>query len=398
MSELRAIDLAPLIPRYSGPMSEAGKKPEMKWLDVADLRIDPRYQREIRRAGIENILYIAIHFKWAKFTPVVVAPVARGLYAIVDGQHRTTAAALRGFKSVPCIVITASEAEQADAFVDINAKVTAMSPLQLHAARLAAGDATAAKLAEVCREADVTICRYPVPANNMKAGETLAVAMLQSALKRYGHAALVSALCCITQTRRGNVGMIRAQIIDALCAGISDLWLADRARLVFAMQTFDFAAQFNLARTKAIETGAKVASILAGAIARHLEERTEIPLRPKQDTETPTPAQTVPAPDPSPAPKPLFKGSFSISRDEIGRGGKRLKIVPRASLLLQALAKAKPNPVGDEYLIAKIWAVKPAHANELLDQLVRDLGSLKTIGLEIRSIRGAGRKLVELEA
>jgi protein gp37 len=133
-----------------------------------------------RPRGANNILAIAPAFKWAKFAPVVVAPIAGNLFAIVDGQHRTTAAALRGFESVPCVIIAPDEADQADAFVAINANVTAMSPLQLHAARLAAGSKEAAALTEVCSEAGVTICRYPVPANKIKPGETLAVAMLQA--------------------------------------------------------------------------------------------------------------------------------------------------------------------------------------------------------------------------
>jgi hypothetical protein len=137
---LRAIDLAPLRPRYTGPASEVGERPELQWVKISRLRIDPRYQREIGRRGADNILAIAPAFKWAKFAPVVVAPIAGGLFAIVDGQHRTTAAALRGFESVPCVIIAADEADQADAFVAINANVTAMSPLQLHAARLAAGN------------------------------------------------------------------------------------------------------------------------------------------------------------------------------------------------------------------------------------------------------------------
>ncbi|MBY9045400.1 ParB/RepB/Spo0J family partition protein, partial [Pseudomonas fluorescens] len=214
--------------------------------------------------GADNIVAIAPAFKWSKFAPVIVAPIGEGLFAIIDGQHRATAAALRGFEAVPCAIIQVDDADQADAFVAINANVTAMSPLQLHAAHLAAGNSGAAELTEVCREAGVTICRYPVPANKMKPGDTLAVGMLQSVLARFGREVLVAALCCITQTRRGNPGMIRKQIVEALCAVLEaeHAWLADRSRLIFAMQTFDFATQFMAASARAIETGDKVSSTL----------------------------------------------------------------------------------------------------------------------------------------
>ena len=44
---LRAIDPAPLRPRYAGAASEPGERPELQWLKISRLRIDPRYQREI---------------------------------------------------------------------------------------------------------------------------------------------------------------------------------------------------------------------------------------------------------------------------------------------------------------------------------------------------------------
>lgn len=272
---LRSIDIAPFKARFTGGISDVGERPELQWLKIAKLRIDPRYQRDVSRKGESNILSIATNFAWAKFTPVIVAPAGEGLYAIVDGQHRTTAALLRGFESVPCVIIAADLAGQADAFVAINGSVTAMTSLQLHAARLAAGDGAAAELGAVCKEADVTICRYPVPANKLKVGETLAVSMLQSMLTKYGRDVLIAALSCITKTRRGNVGLIRAQIVEALCAVLEAEpdWRADMKALLFAMQTFDFAAQFNSARTSAIEQGGKVSDCLVESIGEHLESK-----------------------------------------------------------------------------------------------------------------------------
>lgn len=270
---LRCIDPAPLRARYTGPASEVGERPELQWLKIAKLRIDPRYQREISERGDRNIVGIATAFAWAKFTPVIVAPIGSGLYAIVDGQHRTTAAALRGFDSVPCVIIAADAAAQADAFVAINGSVTAMTPLQLHAARLAAGNAEASELAAVCREADVTICRYPIPANKIKPGETLAVSMLQGLLKRFGREVLIAALCCITRTRKGNPGMIRAQVVEGLCVVLEaePTWRADRKRLIFTMQTFDFIAAFNAARLAAIRNGGKIVDAFVEQVVAHLD-------------------------------------------------------------------------------------------------------------------------------
>jgi len=390
---LRSIDLAPFRARYTGAASEVGERPELQWVKISKLRIDPRYQREIGRRGTENILAIAPAFKWAKFAPVVIAPIAGGLFAIVDGQHRTTAAALRGFESVPCVIIAVSDADQADAFVAINANVTAMSPLQLHAARLAAGNRAAAALTEVCKEAGVTICRYPVPSNKIKPGETLAVAMLQSALEKYGRDVLIAALSCITKTRRGNPGMIRLQIVNALCAVLEAErnWLANRKDLIFRMQTFDFSEKFNTARSRSIETGEKVTAALIDAIADHLEAA--------KPEAAPPPAKAAPIaakPTPPVATAKAAIGNISIGREDVSRGGQSVRVGPRAALMVAALAKAKPNCVGDEFLISKIWTQRPTDAVAIIDQLVRELASLKKLGLEVRTQRGVGRQLVEI--
>ena len=390
-ADIRAIDVAPYRARYTGPSSEVGERPELQWIKISRLRIDPRYQRDIARRGAENILMIAANFKWAKFAPVVIAPIAGNLFSIVDGQHRSTAAALRGFDSVPCVIIDANEAEQADAFVAINSNVTIMTPLQIHAARLAAGDADASALVDACNEAGVTICRYPVPANKVKPGETLAIGMLRSMLDKYGRDVLVSALCCITKTRRGNPGMIRAQIVEALCSVIEaepDL-MKDRAALIFRMQTFDLAAEFNAARTASIASGSKVSAHLVEAIGEHLEKAPS----PKAEPE-PIPAAAKRAATSKPVAR--ANGSLSIGREEITRGGRAVKVGPRAALLVAALDKAKPNCVGDDFLIGKIWTQRPANAIELLNQLVMGLAPLKEIGLEVRSHRGIGRQLVEI--
>ena len=203
-----------LEPRKLGPL------PKLKWIAVDKLVIDPTYQRDILKTGLKNIVRIAHEFDWIKFATVIVAPSGANKFAIVDGQHRTTAAALRGVKEVPCQIIEAKAAQQAAAFAAINANITAMSPMQLHAAKLAAGDTTALRLKKCCADAGVTILRYPVQTKNQKVGETMAVGMLYQMLNKFGETVLVSALNCITKTRNGNAGLIRGQLITALCVNL----------------------------------------------------------------------------------------------------------------------------------------------------------------------------------
>jgi ParB-like nuclease domain len=84
--------------RFSSPASEfsPGPAPFLEWIETDKLVVDVTYQREIGRRGATNVNQIAENFDWSKFAPVIVAPVEGGQFAIVDGQHRTTAAILRG--------------------------------------------------------------------------------------------------------------------------------------------------------------------------------------------------------------------------------------------------------------------------------------------------------------
>lgn len=253
-------------------------KPRLHWIAIASLRVDTRYQRDIKgRASEENVVAIAAEFDWTKFAPVVVAEVEEGLFAIIDGQHRTTAAALRGVRDVPCLIVQADLAGQAKAFAAINGKVTAVSSMQLFHAGVAAGDRDAVELRDACAEAGVVICRYPVPAKLMVAGQTLAAVKLAGQLKRYGRDTFVSALCCITKTGDGHPGFVRAPLVEALCASLSfePEWRRDRAALVKAMQRFDFTAAWNKAAQTAAAERIGIAAALIESISEFLDANME---------------------------------------------------------------------------------------------------------------------------
>jgi len=72
----------------------AGAVPMLQWLRIEDLLVDPAYQRPIVGQGQRNVMRIAKAFSWSCFSPVVVSPIEGGKFVIIDGQHRTTAAAL----------------------------------------------------------------------------------------------------------------------------------------------------------------------------------------------------------------------------------------------------------------------------------------------------------------
>src|SRR5271155_4233368 len=86
----------------------AGAAPMLQWLKITDLVVDPAYQRPIIGKGRQNVDRIAREFSWSCFAPVVVSPVEGRKFAIIDGQHRTTSAAIVGYESVPSQIVIAA--------------------------------------------------------------------------------------------------------------------------------------------------------------------------------------------------------------------------------------------------------------------------------------------------
>jgi hypothetical protein len=194
-----------------------GAAPMLQWLKISELIVDPAYQRPIVGKGRRNVDRIARAFSWSCFAPVVVSPVEGGKFAIIDGQHRTTAAALVGLDSVPCQVVIAAKEEQAAAFNAINGITTPISCMALHAAALVANEPWAVQLAEACACAEVQLLRYPVPTHMQSPGQTMAVGAIAHCWKRYGRESLITALQCVTQTANNTPGCLSARTIKALC-------------------------------------------------------------------------------------------------------------------------------------------------------------------------------------
>ena len=222
----------------------AGAVPMLQWMKVADLVVDPAYQRPIIRKGRLNVDRIARSFSWSCFSPVVVSPVAGGKFAIIDGQHRTTAAAILGIESVPCQIVIAAREEQAVAFKAINATTTPISQMALHAAALIANEPSAVRIAHVCACADVELLRYPIAIDKLRSGQTMAAGAIARCLERYGEAMLIAALRCVTQTSNNKPGALSARVIKALCAVLhgNPEWLDRGSTLLEAFDSIDLMA------------------------------------------------------------------------------------------------------------------------------------------------------------
>lgn len=220
MSELKPLsDLKFEVPPV--PSADLGKAGEIVWLPVAQLFIDDAYQRTIDLSGRRNIRRMIEKFRWHLFDPVVVSPRGRNRYAVIDGQHRAVAAKLHGgIAKVPCWVLKCSAEEEAESFAVINGMITRVTTQALFKARIAAGDRDARAAARAAKEAGVTLLAYPVAAAAIKTGETCAVGTVEECVKKYGGDVVTPALRLIVETGGGNRGLLRAQMIEALCDAV----------------------------------------------------------------------------------------------------------------------------------------------------------------------------------
>lgn len=221
------------------------------------------------------MLRIARAFRWSRFAPVVVSPVEDGRFAIVDGQHRTTAALLAGHAEVPCQVIHATPQEQAESFAAINGNVTRVSALALYNASLVSGDRNALAIEKAARRAGVKICPYPKSELNQEPGETLAIGAISACLKLHGENIVVLALRCIVETRNRVKGGILAAIVQANCQAIAALprsISSDEGRVIAAFDGINLIREMSKAQATERDRGTAIWTILGTRIVRMLDD------------------------------------------------------------------------------------------------------------------------------
>jgi ParB-like nuclease domain len=193
-----------------------GAVPDLRWLPISQLVVDERYQRDIGRQGRKHIAAIAYAFDWRMFSAVVVSPVAGGDYAIMDGQHRTTAALAVGFDQVPCQIIQADGFDQAKAFTAINGRKIGVSMDQRYRAALAAADPQALAVERVTRKAGIILLRHNPSQANMLPGESIAHVSIGKIVRSYGERCATIILSAARAMAHDDVGVLKSTLIDAV--------------------------------------------------------------------------------------------------------------------------------------------------------------------------------------
>lgn len=251
-----------------------GPAPDLRWLEIAQLVIDPAYQRELGRRNIEHIRKIASKFDWRLFSCVIVSPVAGGSFAIVDGQHRTHAAALLGIEMVPCQVIQAEAGMQAKAFAAINGSTIGVSPLARYKAALASGDVEAQRIREATEKARCRVLFSPKSQREVKPGETVAYAAVAKIVKAMGVDDAAFLFECARLMVNRNGIYLRAELLTALSGLLTfekPSWRHNPA-LRLACSRLDQERLVAEARKFASEAGEPVWNCLCGMLLSTLEE------------------------------------------------------------------------------------------------------------------------------
>lgn len=153
--------------------------PVLEWIPISKLVVDDRYQRPLTRNGWITIRKIASDFQWARFSPVLVAPLPDDRFAVIDGQHRVHAAAMRGIEMVPCMTVKIGLDQQATAFVGINDVITRVSTHQVFKAALAAGEDWALRSIEAVESADCRLMTFNKSSAHKLCGEVFCIGLIR---------------------------------------------------------------------------------------------------------------------------------------------------------------------------------------------------------------------------
>lgn len=197
---------------------DPGKKPDLRWLKVDRLFVDHRYQRTLESTRSQKLVAaIAANFRWLAFQAIqATADPRTGGWLVIDGQHRVEAARLAGIAEVPAVVVDAvSLADQATAFVRANTDRVQVNLFALHRASVLAKDPRALAIDRTCKAAGIEIPAYPIPADKLKPGQTLALATIAHLPGRYGEAVAVEALTAVARAYAQRSGALRAAVIQA---------------------------------------------------------------------------------------------------------------------------------------------------------------------------------------
>lgn len=213
--------------------------PIIDWVKVADMVIDSDYQRPLQSSNWQVIGRIAKSFSRSRFSPVILAPVEGGKYAVIDGQHRIHAAALCGIEAVPAMIVPIDRKTQAKAFVEINSCRISVSPINVYRAALIAQEDWAVAAQAAVSAAGCVLMTQNYSTNKKRPGQVFCISLIRkqiaagradvvtntlTAIRRYDEAGSVPLysdlllLPLMSAVTKCDMGISTAVILQALRA------------------------------------------------------------------------------------------------------------------------------------------------------------------------------------
>lgn len=140
-----------------------GAPPSLEWIPLDQLNIDEGYQRSIENETSRRLIKrIAISWDWDLCQPLSVSRRTDGDLYVVDGQHRLSAARLRGdLPHLPCIISSRRSAlDEAHTFVALNRNRRPLSAMDVFRAEFAAGDGDSREVMDLIESAGLSLAAH----------------------------------------------------------------------------------------------------------------------------------------------------------------------------------------------------------------------------------------------
>lgn len=201
-----------------------GRRPSLENRTIAELRIDPSYQRSVETGASQALIRrIAQHWDWGLFQPLVVARRDDGTFWVVDGQHRLAAARLRNdMYDLPCVVTQyASAGDEAATFVALNVQRRPLSALDLFNAAVTANDESATEIALMISAAGLALAPH-TNSTAWKPGMVANIAGIQAAHRTHGKKATARALRVLAVAFEGQVLVYAGTIFPGIARLIAE--------------------------------------------------------------------------------------------------------------------------------------------------------------------------------
>lgn len=216
---------------------QRGRRPVPANCTLAELSIDPSYQRSIDTGPSRALIReIAATWDWGLCQLLVVSQRADAGLFIVDGQHRWMAARLRGdILDLPCVIHRyASVAEEAESFVRLNRRRKPIAALELFRAELASGNPDAAAVMTLVEQSGLALAPHTNPLR-WRAGEVANIAGLTRSYRAHGPDVTGRALNLIAGAFAGQVMRYAGTIFAGLVPVLAELGEAADDELIEAV-------------------------------------------------------------------------------------------------------------------------------------------------------------------